>query len=74
MGGKNKKMIFGQLFLNKDFSADIPHTPIIFKTYILEIRMQVGVSQSVDIGPSFYFMKCRNWHRKKSPKVTRILT
>ena len=60
MRGKNKKLIFGQLFLNKDISADIPFTSIKFKTCIPKIRMQGSMSQNVDIGPSFYFMKCRN--------------
>ena len=74
MRGKNKKVIFGQLFLNKDISADIPYTPFKFLTCILKIEMQGSVSQNVDISPSFDFMKCRNSQRKKSPKVTRFLT
>ena len=30
MRGKNKTLIFGQLFLNKDISADIQYTPFKF--------------------------------------------
>ena len=60
MLGQNKIEIFHIYFLNKDFSLTIAHRPFEFDTCILEIQMEGSVSQNVDIGPSFHFMKFRN--------------
>ena len=39
---------------------------------ILDYIMEGTVSQIFDLGPSFYFMKCRKKGLKKSLKVTRF--
>ena len=47
-------------FLNMDISVNFSHRLFKFETCILEIQMERSVSQNFDLGPSFYFMKCRN--------------
>ena len=36
------------------------------------MRYGFRVSQHFDVGPSYYFRKCRNLHSKKCLKVTRF--
>ena len=51
-----------------DISFPISYKSFKFSTCIHEIWMQGRVSQNVDLGPSFDFMKCRNLNIKKKIK------
>ena len=57
-----------------DSSVDIAHMHMKFDTCILEIRMEGRVSQNFDLGPRFYFIKCRMLCIKNIQNVTRFLT
>ena len=46
-------------FLNMDIPVNIAHMHLKFRIYILEIQMEGTVSQNVDLGLSFYFIKSR---------------
>ena len=62
---KNINFSFHQFFEH----GDLPHLSIQFfklLTSIHEISMEGSMSQNVDLGPSFDFMKCRNYIEKKS--------
>ena len=52
-------MHFSFNYLNKDILLDKIYT--VFKIYILilDTIMEGTVSQNFDLGPRFYFMKCR---------------
>ena len=55
--GKTNLFIFDSHFFNMDISDNIVYRPFNFLTCIVEIQMEGSVSQNVDMGPSFYFMK-----------------
>ena len=40
-------------------SVIVPHTALKFEMYIPRTQMEGRVSQNVDVGTSFDFMKCR---------------
>ena len=52
-----------------DIPLNITHKAIIFSTCIPEIEMQRSVSQNVDLGPSFHFMKCRKKYFENILKI-----
>ena len=66
---KNEILISPSISFNMDISVNLCQYSIYtfqILTCILEIRIQESVSKNIDIGPSFYFMKCRNlWWRIK---------
>ena len=51
--------------MNMDISVNIAHTSFRFEICMLEIQMQGTMSQNLDIGPSFNFMKSRKLCLKK---------
>ena len=51
--------------LNIDISLPISYKPFKFSTCIHEIWLQGSVSQNIDLGPSFDFIKYRNLNIKK---------
>ena len=57
-----------------DSSIDNAHMRMKFIMCILGIQMEGNVSQDFDLGPSFYFIKCRILSIKNIQKVTRFLT
>ena len=57
---KNKKSFYSKHFLNMDISAAIAFSSSKFEMCIHEIYMEESMSQSYEIGPSFYLRKCRN--------------
>ena len=61
---KIKNVIFHGHFFNMDISLPIAYKQLKFSTSIYEIQMQGSVSQFFDLGPSFYFIKCRNLNIK----------
>ena len=46
-------------FLNKDILLDISFTVFKIDMLILDTMMEGTVSQILDLGPRFYYMKCR---------------
>ena len=42
-----------------EISVIVPHTTLKFEMYIPRTQMEGRVSQNVDVGTSFDFMKCR---------------
>ena len=60
MVSENKILTFHEDFLNMDISLHVAHKSIKFLTYIYDIWMERSVSQNVDLGLSFNFIKCRN--------------
>ena len=46
-------------FFNKDILLDILYTVFKIDMLIPDTMMEGTVSQIFDLGPSFYFMKCR---------------
>ena len=64
-------LIFFIHFFNMDISVTIPYIPFKLSNFncIHEIWMQGNLSQNYDLGPSFYFMKCRNLYCKNDKKL-----
>ena len=56
---KLKNIVFPYICLNKDISFNITCTLLKLYMPVLEYVMEGTMSQIVDLGPSFYFMKCR---------------
>ena len=48
-----------------DISLNIKKKPFKLSTHINEIEMEGKMSQNYNLGPSFYFMKCRSLSSKK---------
>ena len=69
VGKTENSFFFHKYFLNKDISLNITHKAIIFSACIYEIKMQGNVSQNFDLGPSFYFMKCRKKYFENILKI-----
>ena len=57
----------------KDISLDISYIVFKIDMLILDNMMEGTMSQNFDLGPKFYFMKCRKLVLKKCLKVTRFL-
>ena len=57
---KDENVIFHEYFCNMDISLPVSHKQYKFSTCIYEIQMQGKVSQILDLGPRFDFMKYRN--------------
>ena len=59
--GSNKyeKCIFSFIFLNKDILLNKLYTVFKIDMLILDTIIEGTVSQNFDLGPRFYFMKCR---------------
>ena len=53
---KNKNLIFHVIFLNKDISVTTLDITMKFSMTVLHIHSEGSVSQTVYLGPSFYFM------------------
>ena len=60
MPGKKENEIFYSYFFNMDISVDNAYKPLKLSMCILEIQVEGGMSQNVDICLTFYFMKRRN--------------
>ena len=56
---KYEKCIFSFNFLNKDILLGKLYTVFKIDMLILDTIMEETVSQNFDLGPRFYFMKCR---------------
>ena len=54
-----KNAFFLSIFLNKDIFLNKLHTIFKIDMLILDTIMEGTVSQNFDLGPRFYFMKCR---------------
>ena len=54
-----EKCIFPLIFFNKDIFLNKLHTVFKIDMLILDTIMEGTMSQNFDLGPRFYFMKCR---------------
>ena len=50
------------IVLNMDISVTVPHNAFKFEMCIPKTQMDGSMSQNINIGPSFDFIKCRNLH------------
>ena len=59
---KNENVFFHKHLLNMDISLNNLYKALKCSACIHEIWKQGSMSQDFDLGPRFYFMKCRNLH------------
>ena len=71
-GWETKYQLFNMYFLIQDISLNNTFRSIKFKTHIHNVDKEGTMSQILDLGLSFCFIKCRKFCLKKIFKSTRF--